>query len=417
MNAATTPSPMTLDRELLRQLVEVARSMLGSATLWHDHALPVHVGAARRVKLKPNRKVTAEFHVRTAMGGEHVVAWTWPSTAVTLDESALSFAADDLARRGVPTPFRRYWFEVAGGVARAEPLDPSIPGLANFVDPVEGPALVDRSTGCVPTGAAITVRYRPRQRHVLRFPARPTAVFVKLSGRALRGASAADAASGSLADGALRPVVAAGRFPDLAAALYTEVDGLPLDQLPDDALLDALGHAAAGLAMLPAVALPDLELPAPSPYDHCAAISRASQHLAPLALPAAERFAGLLTLAERVAPDATPAFAHGDLKLEHLWARADGRIGLADWDTSCRADPASDLGKLLADVWWSRPHLRDRVGALLPTTDPRDEAQAWWEATWTLKAAARRADPLAEDFVDRVQGAAERAAALLAGRT
>src|SRR5207302_289492 len=48
-------------------------------------------------------------------------------------------------------------------------------------------------------------------------------------------------------------------------------------------------------------------------------------------------------------PQEPPTFTHGDFKSEHVWA-APGGPTLIDFDTSCLADPAYDVGKFLADL-------------------------------------------------------------------
>ena len=58
-----------------------------------------------------------------------------------------------------------------------------------------------------------------------------------------------------------------------------------------------------------------------------------------------------------------PSVVHGDLKADHLLCGPDG-IAVLDTDRSGLADPALDIGKLLADLrWWSWISARPNVAA------------------------------------------------------
>jgi aminoglycoside phosphotransferase (APT) family kinase protein len=96
----------------------------------------------------------------------------------------------------------------------------------------------------------------------------------------------------------------------------------------------------------------------PKPYDLAAevsAVARASEHVEVLLPGAASRIAAVLERAcelyDRLEPEC-PVLAHGDFKLDHVWLAPEG-LTLIDLDRCCVADPALDIGKLLADLhWW-----------------------------------------------------------------
>ena len=61
-------------------------------------------------------------------------------------------------------------------------------------------------------------------------------------------------------------------------------------------------------------------------------------------------------------PTEEPRLGHGDLKCDNILA-AEDRIWLLDLDRTGLADPAMDLGKLLADLrWWGHHHSVDVAG-------------------------------------------------------
>jgi aminoglycoside phosphotransferase (APT) family kinase protein len=48
-----------------------------------------------------------------------------------------------------------------------------------------------------------------------------------------------------------------------------------------------------------------------------------------------------------------PVFAHGDLKAEHVLVSPRAPVTLIDFDACGGAEPALDLGRLLADIRWA----------------------------------------------------------------
>jgi len=112
---------------------------------------------------------------------------------------------------------------------------------------------------------------------------------------------------------------------------------------------------------------------------------------------------------------------HGDYKADHLLATPD-RLTVIDFDTCALADPALDLGKLMADVrWWAatgRPvdpdragkHLLDGYGPAAPELLLRTRL---YEAVVLAKLTVRRVRVSDPDWEGRTAALLERCAMLL----
>jgi hypothetical protein len=352
----------------------------------------------RRAKFKPGRKLTAYYDVALGTAGATArpiaVTWTHRPDPVLFDDDPGLLALEAQAlMEGVAAPFRRLHAErpAVGMRLLVFPLDPSYPHLALLSDPRRIPALLATASG---TSAAADVlvpsvrysvgviRYRPGQRHVLRYDSfeeehggngdglRRT-VFAKLyrrgagEGSELLGAGGgrpaivdrvADWLSSAGDDvRALRPL---GHVADHGVVLYPRVPGAPLWwflRARGGGLERHLQRAGVALRRLQAFPAPLPELPVHSLQQEIEAIGRASEALRPL-LPTAHAsvqhiLADAYMLHERM-PREPPAFAHGDYKADHLWVTSRG-MTVIDFDSCRLADPALDLGKFLADVqWW-----------------------------------------------------------------
>jgi aminoglycoside phosphotransferase (APT) family kinase protein len=121
-------------------------------------------------------------------------------------------------------------------------------------------------------------------------------------------------------------------------------------------------------------------------------------------------------------PQELPTFAHGDFKTEHLWIGAGG-LTVMDFDTCCLADPAIDVGKLLADLeyWYSaysqegvkeaQTHFLRAYASGTPTDRLR---RAWPYAALTLvKLAVHRIPLYDDDWAARTANLVSRAEAIL----
>jgi hypothetical protein len=368
-----------------------------------------------RVKLKPGRKLSVwgRAAVADAGGVRHVVplAATWVHRRSSSADGAPAPRADDARSRG-PLRAWRAVEEATGMELLASPFDPAAPELAGLL---AAGAVAGRPR-------ATTVRYRPRQRHVLRFDAdRPGAdpCWAKLVPG--RDGAAVAATTAALADGlagsghtVLRPLQLVG-----PAVLYPHAPGRPLPGLLGGASLERCGDALRRIHDLPPSTLASgreatLE-------GELAAVARAGEHLADLHPAASEVLAAVLDAVRSALhrPAVDPAPAHGDCKLDHFWVDGD-EVTLIDVDSAGLADPARDLGKLLADLrWWAVPDLDAARAAVASGYDARSpDPDRWsraavWEGLWLAKAVVRRISLLERDWASRTLGGLQEAAAVL----
>jgi aminoglycoside phosphotransferase (APT) family kinase protein len=322
-----------------------------------------------RAKLKPGRKLTAEYGVLVD-GVERRIAVTWvaPGTAVPGPEAG---GEDDARRRGVLAPFLRAWARWADGRSglTVSPVDDAFPQLVRLHDPAHLRELLAASgVDDVPPDPVVeTVRYRPRQRHVVRIRSGPggPAWFGKVY-RDDTGARAVDAAAWAadvLADadvGRVRVLPVRGAY--VAAdrvAVSPEVRGTSLADVV------VLSGAAAGTVVRAAAAAlrtlhdapPRAGLPVrPDARAQAAETLRTAELLTVLPPDAGQRLRdGVDRALDRLSrwPVERAATVHGDLKCENVLV--DGRsLRLLDFDRCGTGDPAADVGKFLADLrWWS----------------------------------------------------------------
>jgi aminoglycoside phosphotransferase (APT) family kinase protein len=367
-----------------------------------------------RVKLKPGRKLSAwcVALVRDPRGhlcSRHV-AVTWSPAGSPLPPGTEAIE-DDARGRGLAAPFRSLAAAVPGTGMRilAAPLDPRLPALVRMSDP----AFAGEAVG---PGAVTTIRYRPGERHVLRYGGPAQVRYAKLyrPGAAedawLRAAAVCAAVScGPAAVRAARP-----RLWRSEEALVTPaVGGRPAGVAEID--LEAAGsllrviHGGVAPPGPPSTLAGEIE-----------AVERAAQHIEALLPPAGAALRRTLATArewgER-AGEGRSALIHGDFKLDHLlWNR--GTVTVIDLDRARPGEPALDMGKMLADLRWRRagaaaigdgPAARLLHGYGPGGTDAGARA-GLYEAIFLIKAAARRASLLDPGW-EQVVGAAVREAA------
>jgi hypothetical protein len=388
----------------------------------------------RRTKLKPGRKLSAYLDVGVAdHSGAPVatraVAVEWVAQLPTLTGDA-SRLEREAARRGVGAPFASLCAELPEEGVRilVAPLDVRFPQLVRLADPSYAASLIP---GAHRPPSVATMRYRPGQRHVLRYDLSDEgAAFAKLyvddAGRraGLVGEAVADAVARLPALGATRPL--AYLSPD-RTLLTPAVAGAPLSRRTAGGgaarRLRRAGELLAALHRAPpeerwALVARDLD-------DEVAATSRACEHIAALLPSVAAAAAEVLQRAREVyarVPGGETTLVHGDFKLDHLWASRD-RLTIIDFDSARVADPALDVGKLLADLslWLAgdanalqvaRAAFIDGYGAP-QRSDVVRRARAW-ESVWLVKAAARRISILDPAWEARVASIVGRAAASVA---
>ncbi|MEN9936495.1 MAG: hypothetical protein RLZZ387_3074 [Chloroflexota bacterium] len=336
------------------------------------------LGACRlyRAKSKPGRYLTAyyEISVRGAPSDaeqrRHVEAvWLPPGTADPRGAPEdIARMQEEVAELGLLAPFRALvandpswglWLQVS-------PLDAEYPQLARLSSPPHVRALLSAlpELGAPPGDYTVeVVRYRPGQRHVLRY--RPAgappdaALYAKVysSDKGTRIFSTVRRVVEWLAadDAPISAVQPAAYLPEEQVALYRHVAGRPLSELLH--LPEATEHlrlAGAGLRAIHRVPTDLVELRQHSLEKELQSIASASEHLKTLLPEAGARVTRMLARAqvlhERL-PQEAPGFAYGDFKADHVWITPDG-MTLIDFDTCYLFDQAIDLGKFLADLWW-----------------------------------------------------------------
>jgi Phosphotransferase enzyme family len=244
--------------------------------------------------------------------------------------------------------------------------DPDLPALAEALDPERMAArlagAVPGLTGCEPT----PVRYKPGARCVLRYRLATTAGPGELYGKLLAGGIDAQlagvAALGAAAVEAMPavlPVTAA--WPELGLVVQPAVVGGA--ELHDRAFDPAVGeaerlgllHAAGrGLAALHGATLAGV--PVVTQADDLAKLRGYLAPVGQLDPGLGQRYAAVLRLVEAAgqAGRAQPlAAGHGAMRTDQFLIDGDtGGLILIDLDGVCLAEPARDLGNLLAYLDW-----------------------------------------------------------------
>jgi aminoglycoside phosphotransferase (APT) family kinase protein len=340
------------------------------ATAWHLH----------RAKFKPDRKLNAHFNVTIRRSGTESVrsvVVTWGPNQGD-DESGASAAFTDMEARaidhGLAAPFRRLRATVPewGMEMLVSPLDPAFPQLVELSDPAAVGSMlasaVDTSVDELPSYRVSTIRYRPGERHVLRYDPSADApgvgtVFAKMSrghdvGTEYRVATLASEWVEAMNVGAhaARPMAF---VEDSDVLLYPKVAGEPLSQLfvrADDVALEHVRRTGAVLrALHDSGPAPELELKPHDFHKEIKAIARAAEHVDRLLPDAGAVLHSVLERAEPIyesLPAEPATFVHGDFKADHLLVEGD-ELTVLDFGTCGAGDPALDLGKFAADLhWW-----------------------------------------------------------------
>lgn|GEM_PF-836465 len=336
----------------------------------------------RRAKFKPGRKLTAYYDVGLAKGARPArsIAVTWQPEGSHLSsrDSAEAELEAEAVAGGVAAPFTRLTARDPrlGLRILVAPLDAAYPQLVRVSSPDHVAALVTRlmeDSGDwglpePPSAVDVTaVRYRPDQRHVLRYDCRGPdrriqsggTLFAKLykDGEgiaAFRVATGiADWVSSSTEASAIRPLAHLAKD---GLIIYPKLTGAPLSHFPAARAAAPLAQAGAVLRALQQAPVQLFEDVRPHSFaGEARAVARAAEHVGPL-FPAAgvaiDRILERAAAVEGRLPGEPPVLAHGDYKADHVWVGRSG-ITLIDFNTCSLADPALDLGKFLADLhWW-----------------------------------------------------------------
>ena len=354
-----------------------------------------------RAKLKPGRKLSGWYlaEVRDPLGRVHTrhVAAVWLAD-LPAAQPEIGAVEDEVRNRGLAAPFSmlcrcapEFGFQL-----RVAPLDERLPALPALVDP-DGVAQVLGASRV----SVETVRYRPGERHVLRYRAGGGVYYAKLyrdplpSEVATRLARLERWLAGSGAGVWIPTTVAV--LPTDRAVIQAAARGVRPPLGPVGAR--ALGTAVASFQRAPTGLLAGVERPLAT---ELAAVARAAQHIDALLPEAASSLHATLIRAGTLDPllPAEPTVSlHGDCKVDHFVTAAEG-MALIDLDRSRPGPASADLGKLLADLAWRRmatgmpaeePAVSELMDGHADAGGLADPARVrLYEAVFLLKAAARR---------------------------
>jgi len=410
------------------------------------------IGAIRlqRAKYKPGRYLTTYHAVDLhGAGGSSTrlveVSWLPPGSADPRGERSATLAMQaEATERGLAAPFQALLAEDAewGMYAQIFPLDADFPKLARLADPLYVRDVLAAEAAVQPSAPSYRItpiRYRPGQRHVLRYDPIDAAgrvneggtLFAKIynSDKGARTFDVATRVSDWLAEqnngiSAVRPLA---HIAAEGLVLYPRVVGTPLSELlrapgpTTDAYLRASGAAIRALHQTPE------SLIALQPHSFAKelkGIISASEHVRPLLPATSVAIASLIERAGALHQELAqepPAFAYGDFKADHLWVTPAG-MTLIDFDTCYLADPAIDLGKFLADLqWWYDGYGLAGMAAAQeqflagygPTRPDRLARARLYEALVLTKSTVRRVRLFDRDWAARTERLIGRASAVL----
>jgi len=361
-------------RRLLRCEIQ---SMLGDGY----RAGPFHL---TRAKFKPGRKLLAYFTFPTfdtakqASQPIHLaVAWQ-----LNLDDSNraedLDQFQEEVNRSGLSLIQRAFWRNIPdqGISLQIWPFDPEFPQLVRLSDSsyVAGMFASLGITHELKQMPVITpIRYRPGERHVLRYEI-PSAdelhlgsgqrLYAKLYSNGKDAARAFDVANRVVDWLDAKNQGLMGNRPKAMSLedgviLYSQAPGIPLSRLLNRSRkwlaiqLRTVGKALASLHNGPEILQTGLKQNTFT--NEVKVVRRASEPIQLLLPEAYEKILETLDKAqERYShlPQEKPTFTHSDFKADHLLSAPQG-LTLIDFDTCTLTDPALDIGKFLADLeWW-----------------------------------------------------------------
>lgn len=389
----------------------------------------------QRAKFKPGRKLTAYYDLQLQSPGDapsvRPLAVTWTRSADATAEPAPQTVQVEAAERGLVAPFQQLTLTVAelGMTLQISPFDPRYPQLVRLNDPhyvrecfrATGNTDADGLPAAAGDYTVTAIRYRPGQRHVLRYDpitsggaAGPGTIFAKVyaddTGHGLTTTihQVADwVADHTTHVTVLRPQT---YLQDEMTMLYPWVRGFPLAQLlssGERTVATALWQAGAALQLLhcaPASVtqgLPQITLAA-----EARSLPRTCEHIQcflPAVGQTVQRLCAEIQESYTALPQEAPTFVHGDWKADHLLLAPDpmAPLTLIDFDACTLADPALDIGKFLADLAWWYPTGQQAAlaqaqnaflaGYNLGADHPRLQRAQLWAALIGVKMTAHRA--------------------------
>jgi hypothetical protein len=360
-------------RRLLRKK---AQSMLQD----DYRAGPFHL---TRAKFKPGRKLLAyfTFPALDAVGkASHLVhlAVTWQA-----NQDGANYSNDweqlqeEANRSGLMPVQRELWKDILdqGIKLQVWPFDPEFPHLVRLGTPsyvAEMFASLGIAHDLKQLPVITPIRYRPKERHVLRYEIEPAGanlgetqrLYAKLYSNAQDASRAFGVASRVVDWLEFNNVGLQGNRPDAisekdAVIFYPHAPGIPLSRQLHRSrrwLAKQLHIIGNGLAILhngPEALQADLKQN--NFISEAKVVRRASEHIQILLPDTYQKILEVVGRAEEQyssLPQEQPTFTHADFKSDHLLTTPLG-LTLIDFDTCTLTDPALDLGKFLADLeWW-----------------------------------------------------------------
>ncbi|HJR79329.1 MAG TPA: phosphotransferase [Anaerolineales bacterium] len=374
-NAGLAGIHWTLNGQSSRRLL---RSEVQGMLLPGYRVGPFHL---TRAKFKPGRKLSAyfSFPVLDARGkavhlAHLAVAW---QNSLDGGNDERHHLQDEANRAGLMPVQRELWKDLPDRGIRLQiwPLDPKFPHLVQLGNPSHV-AGVFASLGIADDLKQLPVitpvRYRPGERHVLRYEISSPGTKLE-QGQRLYAKLYKDGQDAARAFGVANRVVdwldannqgLQGNRPEAMSEedcviFYPHAPGVPLSQQLDRspqwlaAQLKIIGRALVTLHNGPESLQAGLK--ENTFTNEARVVRRASEHIQVLLPETHDKI--LKNLDELQArysdlPQEKPTFTHSDFKADHLLSTPQG-LTLIDLDTCTLTDPALDLGKFLADLeWW-----------------------------------------------------------------
>jgi thiamine kinase-like enzyme len=336
-----------------------------------------------RAKFKPGKKLLAYFTFPALDGAGEVcqsvhlaVAWqkNLDGTNHADDWSQLQEEAN---QSGLMPVQRELWRDIPDQGIKLEvwPFDPDFPHLIRLGSPAyvaEMLASLGIAHGLKQMPVITPIRYRPGERHVLRYEisspqgseGKGQRLYAKLYSNAQDAAKAFGIANRvvdwlSANHQGLQGVRPEAMSEEAGIILYPHAPGTPLSRQLERsprwlaAQLQTIGRGLALLHSGPESLQEGLKQNTFS--KEAKVVKRASEHIQVL-LP--ETYNKIVEIVENAEEGYThfsqedPTFTHADFKSDHLLTTPEG-LTLIDFDTCTLTDPALDIGKFLADLeWW-----------------------------------------------------------------
>ena len=337
-----------------------------------------------RAKFKPGRKLSAyfTFPVLDAEGqASHSVhlAVTWQKTLDgTNDADSRGQLQEEAKQAGLMPVQRELWRDLLdqGIKLQVWPFDPEFPQLVRLGNPsyVAGMfASLGIAYDLKQMPVVTPIRYRPGERHVLRYEVSSPAIGDGQKVQRFYGKLYSDAQDAARAFGvadrvvdwlSANPVGLQGNRPEAMSQedcviLYPHAFGIPLSRQLDrsrrwlSAQLQTIGRGLAILHSGPETL--QVGLRQNDFTKEAKVVRRASEHIQVLLPETYNKILEILDKAQGIysnLPQEKPTFTHADFKSDHLLTTPQG-LTLIDFDTCTLTDPALDIGKFLADLeWW-----------------------------------------------------------------